>query len=156
LSCVRLTIDSDLDDVVLITTAIHTLCAEVGLNEVEAYQIELCACEAVTNVIRHGYHGEHGHEISVGILVSEDRLDLEISDKGTPMSAEHVEKLIRGPAQLEIDPADIASLKEGGRGLQIIHAVMDEISYVIERGVNRLLLTRLFRTRQDNGKENTT
>jgi serine/threonine-protein kinase RsbW len=149
LSCVRLTIDSDLDDVVLITTAIHTLCAEFGLNEVESYQIELCACEAVTNVIRHGYYGEHGHEISVGILVSEDRLDLEICDKGIPMSAEHVEKLIRGPTQLEIDAADIVSLKEGGRGLQIIHAVMDEIFYVIERGVNRLQLTKLFRTRQD-------
>jgi serine/threonine-protein kinase RsbW len=139
---IRLTTDSNLDDMVLLATAINRLCLDRGLNEVEAYHVELCVCEAVTNVIRHGYREERGHEVSVAFAIDDERIEMEISDDGRPLSQEQIEKLLHGSAAFELDPSDIASLKEGGRGLQIIHEIMDERSYRSEDKTNRMRLVK--------------
>jgi serine/threonine-protein kinase RsbW len=142
LSQIRLTIDSKLGDVVHLATAINRLCSDRGLNEVEAYQVELCVCEAVTNVIRHGYREEPSHKVSVAFSIDDERIEIEISDDGRPMSSEQIEKLLHGSPEFVMEPSDVASLKEGGRGLQIIHEIMDERSYSSEGKTNRLRLVK--------------
>jgi anti-sigma regulatory factor (Ser/Thr protein kinase) len=53
-----------------------------------------------------------------------------------------VEKLIRGTSVVEVEALDRASLAESGRGLQIIHDLMDEVAYASENGLNCLQLTK--------------
>jgi serine/threonine-protein kinase RsbW len=118
--------------------------------ETEAtHEVELCAVEAVTNAIRHAYRNEPDNEVSLTLNIRDDRLELEVVDTGTAMSPAQQQKLAEGSDVLDFDPSDHATLPEGGMGLQIIHKVMDEVSYKQEAGVNSLQLIRLIRAVED-------
>lgn len=137
-----LTIDSNLGDVSLAAVAVNRMCVHLGLGEIQAREVELCIAEAATNTIRHAYHGQAGETVSIAVSTEIDRLHIEVCDTGTPIPAEQVERLIRGANIVEIDEIDRASLLEGGRGLQIIHDLMDEVAYTREGNLNRLQLTK--------------
>ncbi len=131
----RLGIESRLDHVELLGRAVHALCAAAGMPARECGQVELALVEAVNNVIRHAYRGEAGHPVRVEFAVRGDRFTIEIEDEGTPMPDR------RAPV-LDFDPADVASLPEGGMGLFIIHSVMDEVEFRRLDGRNTMRMTR--------------
>jgi len=143
LSQIRLEIESDLSSVCLMAMAVNKICAFCGLNELEAYQVELCVSEAVTNAILHAYEGRPGHPVSLLVSAGPDALLLECADSGKPMDAEQVNKVTA--VRPVIEPEE-ELLREGGRGLQIIRGVMDNVSYVTNGKSNRLsMLKRLNR-----------
>ena len=53
MSRLRLTINSDLNDVYLVGLTVNRICEHLRMDSVQAYEVELCAVEAVTNAIRH-------------------------------------------------------------------------------------------------------
>jgi serine/threonine-protein kinase RsbW len=138
----ELTIGSDLGDVSLVAVAVNRVCIYLGLDPVVASQVELCTVEALTNVIQHGYQGQPGHSVSVVLSCGIDQLHLEFIDHGNPMPAECVEKLLLGTDLFEIPNTELV---ESGRGLQIMHDLMDVIAYVPEGSLNRLRLTKHIR-----------
>jgi serine/threonine-protein kinase RsbW len=139
----RLTIDSSLEHVSLVGLAINRICEHLRMNEVQAYQVELCAVEALTNAIRHSYRSRPGHEVAVILTITNHHLDMEVCDHGEPMSPEHVRRLRQGSGVFQFDHSDLASVPEGGMGLQIMRDVMDQVSYISGGGegqMNRLCL----------------
>jgi serine/threonine-protein kinase RsbW len=137
-----LSIDSDLANVSLVAVAVNRVCVQLGLDDVSAGQVELCIAEAATNAIRHAYHDEPGHTVAIALAAGVDQLHIEVSDSGTSMPAEEEQRLLHGTQAFEIQTTDLRSLAEGGRGLQIIHELMDEVSYVRAGKLNRLLMTK--------------
>jgi serine/threonine-protein kinase RsbW len=112
------------------------------MDEIQASQVELCVAEAATNSIRHSYHGQRGQTITIAVSVDVDRLQIEVCDWGTPMPPEQIDRLINGAEIVEVDGTNRALLEEGGRGLQIIHNLMDEVSYIRDESLNRMQLTK--------------
>ncbi len=136
-------IDSDLGDVSILAVAVNSVCIYLGMDKTDASLVELCAVEAVTNAIQHAYHGQPGHAVSVVITSEIDRLELEIVDSGTPMPDEQVGRLLHGANVFETFDTRRDLLAESGRGLQIIHDLMDAVVYTPGATYNRLRLTRL-------------
>jgi serine/threonine-protein kinase RsbW len=126
--------------------AVRSVCLYLGLDKTGANDVELCIAEAVTNAIKHAYHGNSGHTVSVFVSVGADELRLEVTDRGTPMPAPQIERLVLGTDLAKSDSIDRASLAEGGRGLQIIHDLMDRVAYIKNGSINRLQLTKCFAT----------
>lgn len=143
MSWLRFSFESRLDEIYLVSLVVSQVCSHMGLDEVLAYQIELCAVEGVTNAIRHAYGLREGNEVTVLMRFDERRIDLEIQDRGHSMAPQYVERLRKGSRVLDFDPSDLPSLPESGMGLQIIHEVMDETAYTSDTGVNCLKLTKL-------------
>ncbi|WP_263351402.1 ATP-binding protein [Acidicapsa acidisoli] len=137
-----LSINSDLEDVSLLAVAINRICFYLGLGSPRSNEAELCVVEAVTNVIRHAYHGEPGHAVEVAVRTGTDSVIFEIRDNGTPMTTKEAEVLTDGTRRVEFEPLNREALAEGGRGLQIIHDLMDEIAYAADGERNRLTLTK--------------
>ena len=146
MSRLRIAIDSDLEEVFLVSLVIHAVCRHLALDEAETSEVELCAVEAVTNVIKHAYGRELGHDVSVALSFTGQRLDLEISDEGLSMALEHREHLRNGSAVLAFDPTNLAGVPEGGMGLEIIRRTMDHVEYSTRDGNNQLRLTKFLRT----------
>jgi serine/threonine-protein kinase RsbW len=138
----ELSIDSDLGNVSLIAAAVSNVCMYLGLDRVTANQVELCTVEAVTNAIQHAYHGQPGHLVSVTVTSKPGELCLEIRDRGTPMPAEYIKRLLHGSDVFQIREIERESLAESGRGLQIMHDLMDAVTYSSEGGFNGLQLTK--------------
>jgi serine/threonine-protein kinase RsbW len=139
----HLAIDSSLSDVPLVGLAIHSACVYLGMDEIQASQMELCTVEAMTNAIRHAYHGRSGHRVSVAVSTGTKWVGIEVSDSGTPMSPEEEERLIHGHEPLDVDLIDRSFLAEGGRGLQIIHDLTDRVAYRRGRNLNILRFIKL-------------
>lgn len=137
-----LAIESDLVNVSLVTIAANSICLYAGLSADEANQVELCLFEAITNSIRHAYHGETGHIVTVTLAVEESHLQFDVYDTGTPMSTQQVNELLHGDNFIEVEEVERAQIPEGGRGLQIIRRTMDHVAYRQEGARNRLTLTK--------------
>ena len=145
MSWLRFSFESKLDEIFLVSLVLRQVCTHIGLDEILAYQVELCAIEAVTNSVRHALHEQPGNEVTVLIRFDDAKIDLQILDCGASMPPTYVERLKHGSQVLNFDPSDIQALPESGMGLQIIHDFMDEAVYTSNGGVNCLRLMKLLR-----------
>jgi serine/threonine-protein kinase RsbW len=124
-----LTIDSDLREVSILAVAVNAACQHLGLDKSTAGKAELCLVEAVTNVIRHAYKGDPDHSVVVTVSSSKQSLKIQISDTGETMPSNRIEQLIHGTPPSPDEDEHLGSLAEGGRGLQIMHDLMNSIAY---------------------------
>jgi serine/threonine-protein kinase RsbW len=141
---IRLTIDSDLDKVVLLARAVRALCTGV-LDSEEADAVELALVEAVNNVIRHGYAGRPGEDVEVSVALQPDQVVVEVVDHASPMDGALIEEA--SASRFDFDPADLDAVPESGMGLALIQMSMDEVEYRAEGGANRLRMVK--RVRRD-------
>src|SRR5687768_7458336 len=96
--------------------AVETAALRMGLDEDQAGKVTLAVDEAIANVIRHGYKGEHDRPIWVRMTpVTRDGvpgMEIIIEDECTGVDL----KKIKGRALEEVRP--------GGLGVHIITGVM--------------------------------
>ena len=141
---IELAIDSDLNQVSLVAVAVNGVCLYLGLNDATAGEVELCVVEAVTNAIRHAYQGATGGRVTIALAAASDRLFIEVCDTGTAMSLEHQQRLLNLPKATEFQLHDRQSIPEGGRGLKIIRALMNEVTYTSKERLNRLTMMKRY------------
>jgi serine/threonine-protein kinase RsbW len=141
LKCLDLAIDSELGNVTLMAVAVNRVCLELGLDASRAGEIELCIVEAATNAIQHSYKNEPGHIVAAKMSINGADLVIEVIDTGTPIPPENQKTLFHGAEACDEQVIHRHSIPEGGRGLKIIHELMEEVSYVSGSGHNRLIMT---------------
>lgn len=124
---VRLIIDSDLNEISLVRGAIEGLRSRVSLSNDLFYALELCVVEAATNCIKHAYGGEKGHEVEIDIGVCGKSLVVHVCDTGNPMDRQVLQQA--DASALEVDEDALELISEQGRGLPIMKAMMDKVSY---------------------------
>jgi serine/threonine-protein kinase RsbW len=122
---IELRIDSRLDQVALVGLCVERIAREAGLGEGDAYSVELCVVEAVSNAIRHAYRGEKGHHVWTRVRLGGSRLEIRIEHEGIPLP----EEKRHPPSLADFDPEDPATIPAGGRGLFLIHSLMDEVRH---------------------------
>ena len=87
----------------------------VAATEIDA--VVLAFTEAYTNVLRHAYRGQLPAPLDVELCISALAIVVELRDQGKPFQPE---------STAAPDPEELA---EGGYGLFLIEALMDEVSY---------------------------
>jgi serine/threonine-protein kinase RsbW len=134
---IALSIDSRLENVSLVGLAVNRICEDVGFSSEDCYTLALCSVEAVSNSVRHAHGGEPGHTVTLRLTILPQRVEIRVLDDGSPVPLEK-----RAPRELEFDPEDPSSIPEGGRGLFLIHRLMDRVEYGREGSSNVLLMTK--------------
>ena len=138
-----LTIESRLENVRILGMAVNKVCESMEMDEVTRAHIELCVVEAVTNSIRHAYEGESGHEVTVRVVADPQCLEVSVVDSGQPVPEDR-----KDAPDLVLDEDDPDSVTEGGRGLFLIHTLMDEIHFERDEGVNTLRMVKRLKSRK--------
>lgn len=106
--------------------------AASGFDERTNHACQLAVCEAVENVLQHGYQGEPG-EIRLKAMAAPGALTVEIVDRAPAFD----------PTRYPVDPiATLGEARVGGRGLLMMRRVMDDISYERRGRQNILRLTK--------------
>lgn len=95
-----------------------------------AYHINLVLTEALANAIRHANDFDPDKEVRVTISASDHNLIIKVFDQGQGFD---IAKL----ANLKVQESD-----EGGRGIQIILKLMDQVRYIQEGDCNVLEMTK--------------
>ena len=101
-------------------------------GEEEAAQIELAVGEAVGNVLEHAHRFDASLPVRVEFRCDDGALQVDVFDHGPGFDMTAV------PA---LDPE---SLSSDGRGIYIMHALMDEVSYELGASGNRLRMVKRF------------
>lgn len=136
---ITLTINSRLEDVLLIGMAVNRLSAAF-LSKEDSWRIELSVVEAVTNVIKHAYLYTPDKEVSVSLNFQDDRLRIKVMDRGCAMDPRLLKE--RDARIFCFSRGNVQALPEGGMGIALINQIMDEVCYERDRGRNTLTLTK--------------
>lgn len=106
---------------------------QLGLPAALLFKFDLCANEAVTNIISYAFPENGRHEISVRMSFIDLVASLEIEDDGIPFNPLD--------APQHVQPASLEEAKIGGLGIDLIRRFMDECTYVRHNGRNLLKMT---------------
>jgi serine/threonine-protein kinase RsbW len=118
---VRLTIPAKAEYVLLGRLALSGITRTRRLTAETLNDLKLAVTEACTNSVRHAYGG-NGGTVDIVYELHDDRLVVEVSDDGDGFDPDRVE--------------EAGELTEGGLGIAIIRALVDEFE-VGERGDGR-------------------
>ena len=111
--------------------AISGLASRVGFTYEEIEDLKIAASEAVTNAVQHAYSDDKVGEVILGCALYEDRLEIVVTDHGQSFDFEETKKKV-GPYQ---EWNEDSPLREGGLGLYLMEALMDEVKVDHGEGV---------------------
>ncbi|MEB4593281.1 ATP-binding protein [Candidatus Thiothrix sp. Deng01] len=131
---IRLSIDSRLEQVRILSGALRGIGQELALSEDKLGQLELILVEAVNNVIEHAYQLQGGNDVHVRVEYSPQQMHLVISDHGHAMP----EELHAGFNGMP----DPEGLPEGGWGMGLIQALADSTHYIRDAQGNHLYVSK--------------
>jgi len=134
-------------DVNLLTPARQFVVAvlrQSGYPEDSVGDIELCADEAVTNVVEHAYQYDSKKSLSVELCMEKEVLRITVRDQGKPFDPRS-----QGPVDLD---QHISERRTGGLGRFLIGSFMDSVDYQRENNENVLTMTKKI-SRDDAAKE---
>ncbi|MFO7717138.1 MAG: ATP-binding protein [Thermodesulfobacteriota bacterium] len=138
---ITLRIESRWECVSLVGVALRGICFEHTQDADTASCIELAVCEAINNIIEHGYGEESGDAIVIEVHLGSGRIDIRTKDTGKSFSPDSAESRVAAP------PCDCSQISLRGRGLHIITSIMDTWSYEAQTdGTNVLQLTKYLRS----------
>ncbi len=102
----------------------NRIALDLGLSEDDCFQVKLAMSEAVTNAIIHGSGGQ-ADVIRIAACKAREVVVFEITDPGRLDGGDPVERL-----------------DEGGRGLELVSMVMDEVKLVRRDGAGSLRFSK--------------
>lgn len=100
----------------------------MGGSDEKIFNFDLCANEAVTNIISYGYTDKGVHEIILNIALSGNLFCLSIEDDGLPFNP------LEKPEH--ISPHNLEEAQIGGLGVDLILKMMKECYYTRINGKN--------------------
>jgi len=121
-----------LDEVLEFVEAAMT---EVGADIKYVTNISIAVEEIFVNIAHYAYPDGEG-DISISLLISQDKLVMEFKDRGIPYD----------PLSRE-DPDTSLSAEEreiGGLGIFMVKNMMDDVNYRYEDGYNVMTIMKLF------------
>ena len=96
----------------------HTLGGYQGDREELAYHLNLVLTEALANAIFHANAGDPQKEVRLSITAGDNKLVIKVFDQGQGFDIHQLANV------------KVKGLAEGGRGIQIIFKVMDQVRYL--------------------------
>ncbi|MBI4805012.1 MAG: ATP-binding protein [Desulfovibrio sp.] len=114
-----ITIPAQLKHVALVGLSVRAISGFELFIQDDAVLIELAVCEALNNAIIHSLKEREGESIELGISLRPGRIGFTIRDRGT-----HIEDGLNVDQERSREP-----LATSGRGMAIIHDIMDSVRY---------------------------
>jgi len=128
----RIVIANRLDELPRMSQWLHDSAASLGLEESDAFALDVSANEAVTNIISYAYGDQLRHDITLELHAAGNGARLVIRDDGKPFN------LLEAPEHKA--PGAIEEARIGGLGILLIRRMMSRCSYERADGFNVLYL----------------
>jgi serine/threonine-protein kinase RsbW len=117
---VRLSFPAKADYLLLARLALGGVVRDTSIGPELLADLKLAVTEACGNAVRHAY-GDGDGSVDVHFVVRDDRLDMVVEDQGSGIALPLLEQFLLAEPRVETEPM------EGGMGLSIIRAIVDEL-----------------------------
>ncbi|MBM7599911.1 serine/threonine-protein kinase RsbW [Virgibacillus halotolerans] len=115
----------------VVRLSISGIANRMGFSYEDIEDLKVAISEAITNAVTHAYEDVDQGEVTVGFGVYEDRLEVMVADHGGSFNLDEIKDGI-GPYE---NDESVENLREGGFGLFLIDALMDEVQINNNSGV---------------------
>lgn len=129
-----LVIPSVLDKLEDVEQLSEKVAREVGMTEDDMDNMAIAVTEAVNNAIKHGNNSDESKKVFIEFLVFPNKVTIKIKDQGTGFDPRN----LKNP----LDPENL--LKESGRGIFILKALMDEVDFNFANQGTEIILSKKF------------
>lgn len=127
-----LTIQNSIPEISRMSHWLADSLASYGLSNSVQFRIDLCANEAITNIISYAYPDNGFHEINIKLSLSANIATLHIEDDGIAFNP------LLAPENPH--PKSLADAKIGGLGIDLIKHYVDNFNYKRLNNKNMLLI----------------
>ena len=117
---IRLTFPAKADYLLLARLALGGVVRDLSIGPELLADLRLAVTEACGNAVRHAYGDGEGW-VEVAFTVTDDRLEMVVADTGTGLELPLIEQLLEAAPEAVPEPVD------GGMGIAIIRAIVDEL-----------------------------
>ena len=122
------------------------IASHMGFTYEEIEDLKIAVSEACTNAVQHAYpEGEIG-EVIIGFGIYEDKLETMVADNGKSFNFTQTKNEL-GPYT---ESCTVDQLTEGGLGLYLIEALMDEVRVLEHSGVTVFMVKHLSEERENH------
>ena len=128
----RFVMANDLGELRRMTQWLWTHAAEAGIAEEQVHLLDVCANEAVTNIISYAYADSVRHEVTLELSRIASGARLVIRDDGKAFDVARAPK--------HVAPTSLSDAEIGGLGLELIRRMTSRCEYRREDGYNVLTL----------------
>ena len=129
---ITLSLPSSMQHVYLLDVVVSEIVKEMSFGEDVQEQINLAVIEAGTNAIKHGNKEDLSKKATFHFILAEDKLTIVIEDEGEGFTRQEVAD--------PLDPENL--LKSSGRGLFLMEACMDSVTYEAEGTIIKMVKNR--------------
>ena len=134
---------TSLENLGVLSGNIQQFITQFEFDPAVVYQIELAACEAFSNIVRHGVNHDPDQYVGVTLSYTESGIEIVLSDFGKPIPQAMLHDLERGSKSFTApDQHQQATWSENVIGLKLIFAMMDCVRYRSHEGRNELILIK--------------
>jgi serine/threonine-protein kinase RsbW len=130
-----LTLANRMDEVPRLVALIDAFGTGAGLPDDLVFRLSVALDEVVTNIVRHAFQVEGGHEILLEIAVGQAMVTAVVQDDGPPFDLRTVPPVDTG--------APIEHRPRGGLGVHLVRSLAQEVTY--HREGPRNIVTLRFR-----------
>lgn len=135
---IEMKIPSKPEYVGVIRLTVSGIASRMGFSYEDIDDLKVAISEAITNAVHHAYHENRGGEISLRFGVYIDRLEVIVADNGKSFNY----KEVHHKTEPYNKSSSIEDMREGGLGLFLIEALMDEVSINNESGGVVIVMTK--------------
>lgn len=126
----RLVIANEIAELRRMAQWLHECAGQAEIQKDLVFLLDVCANEAVSNIISYAYAGEQPHQIILELSRTEKGARLVIRDDGRPFNPLEV--------PVHVQPLRIQDAKVGGLGIHLIRRLMSHCGYQRVDGCNVL------------------
>lgn len=135
----------------VIRLTVSGIANRMGFSYEDIDDLKVAISEAATNAVDHAYQKHESGEVRLGFGIYEDRLEVMVADTGKSFDfkeSDHKTEPYNKSSSIE-------AMREGGLGLFLIEALMDEVSINNESGGVVIVMTKHL-TRDEVGQSGDT
>jgi serine/threonine-protein kinase RsbW len=134
---ISLTVPARAEFVDIIRLTLYGIADKAGFSYEEIEDMKVAVTEACTNVVLHAYSNREPGSIDVKFNQSDEGLTISIKDAGSSFTYEH-----GNHKQVSLHNKELNEITAGGLGIFLMHALMDRVEVMTEKGTE-VILTKL-------------
>ncbi len=134
---ISLTVPAKAEFVDIIRLTLYGIANKAGFSYEEIEDMKVAVTEACTNVVLHAYASSGEGSIDVKFSQHEEGLSISIKDAGSSFTYEH-----SNHRQASLHDKELSEITAGGLGIFMMHALMDRVEVMTEKGTE-VILTKL-------------
>ncbi|MBC8179957.1 ATP-binding protein [candidate division KSB1 bacterium] len=128
----QLVIESDLNNIKNVEQLTEKIADYMNFQEDDKDSLAIAVTEIVGNAINHGNKGEINKKVTVDFEYKNNTITVTIYDEGKGFDADKIEN--------PLEPENL--LKESGRGIFIVRALMDKVEFIRTKNGSAVRLTK--------------